>query len=307
MAKPFVKWAGGKGKLLNQLETYLPADFSEQEAVTYVEPFVGGGAMLFHMLEIHPNIKRAVINDINPELILCYEQVKNEPENLIDLLNNLQSEYYQLPAEEARRSFFETIRIEYNILKRKDCDIFENITKAAYFIFLNKTCFNGLYRENRSGEFNVPFGRYKSPVICDKEKLTKAHLALQNVEMLCGDYGEVVHHLAEGEYTFFYFDPPYRPLLGANSFKDYSKHEFGDQQQLELHDFYDKMNEQGYKLMLSNSDSEIEPGINYFEQLFQGYNFHRVIAPRVINAFAARRSPQLEVLITNYTESGSHA
>lgn len=302
MAKPFVKWAGGKGKLLKTLEQHLPADFAQQEAITYIEPFVGGGAMLFHMLEAHPNINRVIINDINPELMACYTQVKTEPQNLIDELHHLETEFYAIEDMEARRSFFYGIRDAYNDLKAHPNNIFEEITKAAYFIFLNRTCFNGLYRENNHGNFNVPFGRYANPKICNAESLMTCHTALQNVEILCGNYQNVLAHIRPEEYNFFYFDPPYRPLLGANNFKDYTQFEFEDQQQNELHDFCDQVRALGARVMLSNSDSEIEPGVNFFAQLYHDYNFHQIMAPRVINAFAAQRVPQREVLITNYEE-----
>lgn len=300
MAKPFVKWAGGKGKLLDTLQGYLPADFDQQEHITYIEPFVGGGAMLFHMLEQYDNINRVMINDINEELMLCYEQIKNEPENLLVELHHLEEEYFAIDNQDARKEYYYAIRNEYNILKHQENNIFEVITKAAYFIFLNRTCFNGLYRENHAGNFNVPFGRYANPTICDEAKLMAVHEALQMVEIFCGDYHEIINHVNFDEYNFFYFDPPYRPLLGTNNFKDYTQAEFGDQQQVELRDFCNQVNAMGAKFMLSNSDSEIEVGVNYFEQIYAGYNVQRVLAPRVINAFAAKRVPVNEVLICNY-------
>lgn len=303
MAKPFVKWAGGKGKLLKTLEQHLPADFSQQEAITYIEPFVGGGAMLFHMLEAHPNINRVIINDINPELMACYTQVKYEPENLLALLEDMQKEFFAIGEDEGRRAYYYGVREEYNKLKLHSTDdIYEQIQKAACFIFLNRTCFNGLYRENHHGAYNVPFGRYTNPTICNREAIMACHEALLHVEIQCGNYQNVMSHVNPEEYNFFYFDPPYRPLLGTSNFKDYTQFEFGDQQQMELRDFCNAVHETGALIMLSNSDSEIEPGKNFFEQIYQEPVFHlrRVNAPRVINAFAAKRVPQSEVLITNY-------
>jgi len=299
MAKPFVKWAGGKGKLLQQLEAHLPADFAQQETITYIEPFVGGGAMLFHMLENHPNINRVIINDINPELISCYNQVKYEPENLIEELERLQKQFNEGTSQEDRKKLFYIIRDDYNRLKQQPFDILDEVTKAAEFIFLNRTCFNGLYRENRSGEYNVPFGRYSNPTICDKDKIKAASQALQKVEILCGDYKKVLNQVNEDENAFFYFDPPYRPLEGSANFKDYTKFEFGDLQQEELKQFCDLVSEKGHKLMVSNSYC-----VDFFTNLYTNYSITEVLAPRVINAFAARRVPQQEVLITNYEEIG---
>lgn len=302
MAKPFVKWAGGKGKLLKTLEKYLPSDFEKQESITYIEPFVGGGAMLFHMLETFPNIRRVIINDINPELMLCYDAVKNNHINLIDELRNIEQEYFENDTQDARLAYYMGIRDAYNQLHLDPNanGMFEIIQKVSYFIFLNRTCFNGLYRENRNGNFNVPFGKYVHPIICNEEAIQQAHNALQGVELMNGDYHNLLNQINEGEYTFFYFDPPYRPLLGTKNFKEYTKYKFGDQQQVELRDFCNQVDELGSLFMLSNSDSERVPGINFFEEIYDGYEFHRVMAPRVINAFGAGRIPQSEVLITNY-------
>lgn len=152
-AKPFVKWAGGKGKLLKLLEGQLPIDFDLQEDVTYVEPFVGGGAMLFHMLNNHQNIKRVIINDVNKDLIRCYQLIKGNPQALIDDLELLERNYNLMSTEASKKKFYYSIREAYNNAKL-DEDL-----KAAYLIFLNRTCFNGLYRVNQNGKFNVPYGR----------------------------------------------------------------------------------------------------------------------------------------------------
>ena len=175
VAKPFVKWAGGKGNLLQKLEDLLPTDFDDLQNVTYIEPFVGGGAMLFHMLNNHKNIRRVVINDINKDLIRCYQLIKKDPQALIDILHPLELQFYEKD-EENRKAFFYEIRQKYNI-----CKIHEDL-RAAYFIFLNHTCFNGLYRENASGGFNVPFGRYKNPKICNVDVIMADHKVLSKVE-----------------------------------------------------------------------------------------------------------------------------
>ena len=209
--KPFVKWAGGKGKLAQVLESHLPQDFDDQNNVTYIEPFVGGGAMMFYMIEHHPNICRVVINDINKDLIRCYRLIKEDPFALIERLRNLETEYYSMGSENGRRDYYYAIREAYNG-KRIDAD-----ERAAQFIFLNRTCFNGLYRENKSGHFNVPFGRNNKPTICNEELIIADHEALSKVEILNGDYQVITNYL-DDRYTFIYLDPPYRPLLGSSKF-----------------------------------------------------------------------------------------
>ena len=166
-AKPFIKWAGGKGQLIEQLDSLLPADFGDRRNITYIEPFVGGGAMLFYMLQRYPNIHRAVINDVNSDLTTCYRTVRDKPEELITSLMDIQNAYNELLTEDGRRDFFLAVRDRYN---EKNLDPIENTTK---FIFLNRTCFNGLYRVNKKGLFNVPFGKYVNPQICNPNTILK--------------------------------------------------------------------------------------------------------------------------------------
>lgn len=229
-AKPFIKWAGGKGQLLEQLAAYLPEDFSDRRNVTYIEPFVGGGAMLFYMLQRYPNIQHAVINDVNPDLAMCYQTVRDTPEELIASLLDIQNAYNALQTEEGRRDFFLAARDRYN---EKNLDPIENTTK---FIFLNRTCFNGLYRVNKKGLFNVPFGKYANPQICDPATIRLDSELLQRVEILTGDFEATLDHVGDG-YNFFYFDPPYRPLNATSSFNSYSKEDFNDDEQIRLRDF----------------------------------------------------------------------
>ena len=203
-AKPFIKWVGGKGQLIEQLDSLLPEDFENWEDVTYIEPFIGGGAMLFYMLQRYPNIKHAVINDVNPDLTNLYSVVRDFPESLIESLSYIENKYFVLQSDEERREFYLKHRDWYNA---KNNDYIEN---AALFIFLNKTCFNGLYRVNKKGLFNVPFGKYKNPKICDSDTIRKDSELLQRVEILTGDF-EKTFDYAKGN-TLFYFDPPYRPL-----------------------------------------------------------------------------------------------
>lgn len=296
-AKPFVKWAGGKGRLLKTLEENLPANFDDIESVTYIEPFVGGGAMLFHMLGSHPNIKRAIINDINPALINCYRRIKNNHVALIAELKKIHEAYYQINDLEGRRKLYYVHRDEYNLIPVSKRN---TIRAASLFIFLNRTCFNGLYRENNSGGFNVPAGRYVRPTICNEQGILDAHRILQNVEIISGSYEGVMKLVDWNEYNFFYFDPPYRPLLGANNFKQYTLNAFNDPEQEKLKAFCDEINECGGLFMLSNSDSYIEPGINYFEVLYDGYDVQHIYAPRTINAFAPGVQMTTEILVKNY-------
>lgn len=296
-AKPFIKWAGGKGKLLDTLDVKIPRDFLELP-VTYIDPFVGGGAVMFHMLRRHPNFNRVIINDINPALINCYRIIQRNPKQLIEGLRDLESQFYACQNREERIRLYARMRDAYNA-----SNIDRNSLQAAIlFMFLNKTCFNGLYRENKKGAFNVPIGSYVRPTICNEDIIQSAHQTLQGVTILCGDYRQVLKHINWEENNFFYFDPPYRPLLGATNFKDYSRTEFGDTQQEELADFCNLIHQYGGKFLLSNSDSEIEPGVNYFERLYNRteYVFEKIYAPRYINAYVSKRENASEILIHNY-------
>lgn len=292
-AKPFIKWVGGKGQLIEQLEALLPADFSERENVTYIEPFVGGGAMLFYMLQKYPNIKSAVINDINPDLTLCYQVVRDNPTELIKYLGAIQSEYHALQTEEERKLFFLNKRDRFNT---KSLDSIENCT---LFFFLNRTCFNGLYRVNKAGKFNVPFGKYSTPTICDADTIYADSRLLQKVEIMTGDFEQTYTKIEDN--TFFYFDPPYRPLSNTSSFNDYSKEDFNDNAQIRLKYFCDKLNEIGVDFMLSNSDCLGKDGIDrFFDDLFIDYRIERVWASRNVNAIASKRGKLTEIVVNNY-------
>lgn len=295
-AKPFVKWVGGKTQLIDQLEALLPADFDKWENVTYIEPFVGGGAMLFYMLQTHPNIKTAIINDINEDLTTCYKVVKEKPDALVESLKQIQNEYYSLQSEEARKQFFLLMRDEFNT---KNLDAIRNTT---LFFFLNRTCFNGLYRVNKAGLFNVPFGKYETPTICDPVTIYADSELLRKVEILTGDYQQTLSK-ASGN-TLFYFDPPYRPLSNTSSFNDYAKEAFNDMAQQRLKDFCDKVERAGYKFMLSNSDCFNTPlKDRFFEDLYLAYTIDRVWASRSVNADPNKRGKLQEILVHNYTET----
>ena len=298
-AKPFIKWAGGKGQLLEQLDAYLPEDFGERRNVTYIEPFVGGGAMLFYMLQRYPNIQYAVINDVNPDLTTCYQTVRDTPEELIASLLDIQNAYNALQTEEARREFFLAARDRYN---EKNLNPIENTTK---FIFLNRTCFNGLYRVNRKGLFNVPFGKYVNPQICDPATIRRDSELLQRVEILTGDFEATLDHVGDG-YNFFYFDPPYRPLNATSSFNSYSKEDFNDDEQIRLRDFCARLNGRlGIGWMLSNADcSAKNPEDTFFEEIYANFFINRVFATRAINANPSKRGKLTELLICNYKPEG---
>ena len=299
-AKPFIKWVGGKSQLIEQLDELLPADFGNWENVTYIEPFVGGGAMLFYMLQQYPNINRAVINDINPDLTTCYHVVRDTPEELISSLRDMQEAYNALHTEEGRKDFFMAARDRYN---EKNLDSIENTT---FFFFLNRTCFNGLYRVNKKGLFNVPFGKYTNPQICDPKTIRKDSELLQRVEIMTGDFEETIQH-AHGT-TLFYFDPPYRPLSDTSSFNDYTKEAFNDDAQIRLKEYCDRIHEAGYKFMLSNSDCKGKnEEDNFFDVLYGAYQIERVWASRNINSNASKRGKLTEILVHNYEETKANA
>lgn len=287
-AKPFVKWVGGKTQLIDQLEALLPADFNRWENVTYIEPFIGGGAMLFHILQHHPNITSAIINDINADLTTCYKVVRDTPDVLVAALQELQAEYYALPNEDAKKEYYMQRRAEFNT---KQLDPIRNTT---LFFFLNRTCFNGLYRVNKSGLFNVPFGRYETPTICDANTIYADSQLLQKVTILTGDYTETLQYAKDK--TLFYFDPPYRPLNATSSFNDYTKEAFNDLAQQRLKEFCDEVQKAGYHFMLSNSDCKD----GFFDDLYLQYHIERVLASRSVNANPSKRGKLTEILVHNY-------
>lgn len=295
-AKPFLKWAGGKGQLLSQLDQHLPKGINGF-VFTYLEPFVGGGAMLFHILQLFPNIKKAVINDINSYLITAYRVIKNSPDELIKRLSELENQYYSTGDDEAQKSFFLHVRETFNEVEMDDVD------RTKYLIFLNRTCFNGLYRVNSKGKFNVPFGRYLHPAICNAETIKADSELLNRVELIIlnGDFERTIEHLSDG-FNLFYFDPPYRPLNATSSFNSYSKEEFNDEEQIRLRDFCVRLSEYpNVKWMLSNADcSAKNPDDTFFEDIYGDFNINRVYASRAINANPNKRGKLTELLIKNY-------
>jgi DNA adenine methylase len=290
-AKPFIKWVGGKTQLIESIEKTLPKRFSELSDVTYIEPFVGGGAVLFWILQQYPNITKAVINDINPDLTNAYKTIKETPSELVQLLQTIQVEYLSLN-EEKRKEFYLNKRDRFNT------KLLDSIENTALFIFLNRTCFNGLYRVNSKGLFNVPFGRYTNPKICDERTIFNDSELLQKVEILTGDFEKTLRFASDD--TFFYFDPPYKPLSETSSFNSYAKEDFNDQEQIRLGNFCKKIDTLGHSFILSNSDLKGKnPDEDFFDHLYGQFVIKRVYATRMVNANAEKRGKLTELLITN--------
>jgi DNA adenine methylase len=273
--KPFIKWVGGKRQLLKQfraLGLYPPDKFNSQKS-KYYEPFVGGGAVFFDLLP-----ERAYLSDMNNELVITYKTIKSDVENLIKLLKK-----YKVSKE-----YFMKIRSQ-------DPRKLPDVSVAARFIYLNRTCFNGMYRVNKKGQFNVPYGKHNNPLICDEVNLRRASAALENVEIKKQDYKAVLKKAKKGD--FVYFDPPYYPISKTASFTSYTTETFLDKEQLELRDTFLTLHKRGCFVMLSNSDT---PFINRIYSESKGLRIRRVQAGRAINSDASKRGKITEVLVTNY-------
>lgn len=249
IVKPFLKWAGGKGQLLTEIEKYYP--FENGKITKYAEPFVGGGAVLFDVLSKY-NLEAVYISDINAELINTYCIIRDEINELIDMLMVLQNEFVPMSTDD-RKAYYLAKRERFNDLKLTGSDNIY-IEKAALMIFLNKTCFNGLYRVNKKGLFNVPMGSYRNPLICDEENLRAVSEKLQNVTIVCGDYRLSADFIDEN--TFVYFDPPYRPITVTANFTAYTENLFNDEEQIELAKFVDDMHCKGAKVVVNNSECQ---------------------------------------------------
>ena len=292
IAKPFLKWAGGKTQLINDIERTLPTEITKDK-FTYIEPFVGSGAVLFWMLNNFPKLKKAVINDINEDLINTYKTIASKPKELISILEILQNEFHNLEGnEENKKLYYYQKRELYNLRKE------EKSGQAALFIFLNRTCFNGLYSVNSKNMYNVPMGGYKKPTICDKENILAVSNVLQKVEILKGDFEQTLNYADKN--SLFYFDPPYKPLSETSSFNSYAKDEFNDNEQIRLKEFCSKLDALGHTWILSNSDVKGKnENDNFFDDLYSDFNIQRVEAKRNINANPEKRGKLTELLITN--------
>lgn len=268
-AGPFLKWAGGKSQLLNSFEQFFPTNFSR-----YFEPFTGGAAVFFHLQNQHADFQ-AQLSDQNSELINCYQIVKNDVELLIDALQkheNIEEHFYQTRAQ--------------------DPNMLSAVQRAARLIYLNKTCFNGLYRVNSKGQFNVPFGFYKSPAFCNETNLRACSRLLQNTELHCRSFEEILQQARKGD--FVYFDPPYHPLTKTSNFTSYTKTCFSERDQELLADTFAKLDKRGCKVMLSNSDCA------FIRTLYRQFRIEQVLAMRAINCKASGRGRISELVILNY-------
>ena len=297
-AKPFLKWAGGKTQLISSIKAILPAELKKNN-FTYVEPFIGSGAVFFWMLKEYPTISKVIINDVNTDLTSAYQTIKDAPEALIKELAKLEKEYRKKTDREAQKELFIKIRTKFN--KRNS----DNIEHTANLIFLNKTCFNGLYRVNSKNEFNVPMGRYVNPTICDTQNIMNVHEALRKVTILNGDYSKTYLKIKDKkDKAFYYFDPPYKPISTTASFNAYANGGFGDVEQQRLKEFCDKLSSDNIKWVLSNSDvKNINPTDDFFDELYEDYHIQRVKAKRSINSKGAKRGEIKELLISNFLKT----
>lgn len=297
MAKPFVKWAGGKTQLLNEIDERIWQLRESSREFVYVEPFVGGGSVLFHLLDTCSNMRYAVINDANMELINTYRVIKdtNQYKDFKDHLYSMQESYNADPMKKER---FVLFRYQYNHWMKGELKM-SDAWGAAAFVFINKCCFNGIYRVNRNGKFNVPWGQKDYIYVFNEDDLDKVHIALnEKVAILCGDYSktDVVVHIAaaEGCDAIYYLDPPYKPISSTSSFTSYTKDDFKDEDQENLKAFCDGVAKSGGKFLLSNSKCG-----DYFDRLYDGYTIETVSAKRLINSDSKKRGNVDEILIHN--------
>lgn len=297
-AKPFLKWAGGKTHLLDSLRTVYPAGLGDT-VCKYAEPFVGGGAVLFDLLAAY-RMKQVYIGDSSPQLINAYLAVRDHVEELVERLSPME-EIFHLLDSQARRAYYNAQRTRFN--RRMAAGHPLGVEDAALLIFLNRTCFNGLYRVNRRGLFNVPMGAYRNPMICDGDNLRACSALLQGVEIVCGDYQACAPFV--DEHTFVYFDPPYRPLSPTSSFTAYTSQSFNDGDQEALARFARELAGRGALVALSNSDPRsVCPEDDFLERIYDGFTIKRVQAARMINSKAAARGAVSELLITSYPAPG---
>jgi len=292
-AHPFVKWAGGKSQLLEVLKNNIP-DLKKHKITKYAEPFVGGGAFLFEIINDY-EFEEIYINDSNKELMNVYTVIKNSCDNLIESLREIETQYNQISFEEQQEFYYKKRELFNNLVLTPE----NQIKKATLFIFLNKTCFNGIYRVNKKGEFNVPFGKKNAINVCDEENLYKTSSLLQKVMIKSCDYHDVLSFA--DNFTFVYFDPPYRPLNTTSSFTSYTENAFTDNDQKELAILFEKLSLMGAKVMLSNSDPKnVNEDDNFFDDLYCEYYVMRVEATRAINSIGSKRGKIKELLIKNY-------
>lgn len=299
-AKPFLKWVGGKRQLLEQFEKLYPIELELKRIKNYYEPFVGGGAVFFDVVQNY-EIENAYLYDINDELILTYKVIQKDVNKLIEFLYRYDKQYKKLN-EEKKKEYYYELRENYNI-QRFNIDYnkySENwVPRAAQSIFLNKTCFNGLFRFNSKGGFNAPMGRYKNPKILDQQNLLNVSKLLEIATIKKANFKEVKNDIKNN--SFVYFDPPYRPISKTSNFTSYSKYTFQDDEQLQLASLFYELDQRGHKLMLSNSDPKnTDPEDDFFESIYSTFNITRVDAKRSINSNGSKRNSIKEIVVTNY-------
>lgn len=299
-AKPFLKWPGGKKNIISQLKAYFPDDLVKGRITTYIEPFIGGGSMFFFINNYYP-VKKAIINDVNKELMLTYKVVQRDLSKLLRIMEKFQKEY-TAREEDARKAYFYATREKFNNERFSiDYDVYSEqwVSRAAQVIFLNKTCYNGLFRLNKKGAFNAPYGSYKNPAIFNSENLLLVNKALEDSEILCLDFEEMKRYVEPG--SFVYLDPPYRPINKTSSFASYSSGGFPDPEQRRLANLFKELDNQDVKLMLSNSEPKNEnPDDVFFEEIYKGFNINTVYAHRMINCKGDKRGKIKEIVVTNY-------
>ncbi|WP_066804339.1 DNA adenine methylase [Moraxella oblonga] len=291
--KPFIKWAGGKSSLLDEIQKRLPNYIYSQD-FCLIEPFVGGGALSLWALSELPHLKKLIINDYNADLINVYQVIKNNPNDLIEHLKKIQNDYDKLTDLESKKPYFYQKRDMFN--QRNGSDI----EQAGLFIFLNKSAFNGLYRVNKNNQFNVPIGSYKNPKFIDEDNILNISKKLQNTQILTGDFELVLHYIPNDLPCVFYFDPPYRPISDTASFTAYSDNGFDDNEQKRLARFCQKIDKMGHYFLLSNSDPKNHnTNDDFFDELYANFNINRIQANRSISANGKSRKFISEILVDN--------
>lgn len=289
-ARPFLKWAGGKGQLLDQFERLFPPELKEGGIAIYAEPFLGGGAVFFHVIANYA-IKGCLLSDINRDIIAVYRTIKNSHTRLVANLTGLAQNYLPLDGE-GRKRFFLRVRDEFNARRGP-----RDAVRAAQLLFLNRTCYNGLFRMNSRGEFNAPHGSYKNPRIIDPANLEAVSRTLKKANLSVMDFEKLPGMLAPtNQRAFVYLDPPYQPLSRTSHFTAYSKSGFGPEEQERLAGTFRKLDLSGAKVMLSNSDGSD----GFIRGLYRGFHVHSVNARRSINSRGDRRGFLKELVITNY-------
>lgn len=300
-ASPILKWAGGKTQLLPIFDTHYPSALKNGAIKTYIEPFLGGAAVFFDIVNRF-DIENAFLFDINPEIICLYNSIKESVNNVIEHTGNIENTYLSL-GDEDRKEYYYQARINYNLTAKEQYTLIPknpvNAQRAAQTIFLNRTCFNGLYRVNSKGHFNVPIGSYKNPTILFEDKLNAAASAFSIADIRLTDF-ESTEDIAKDNKTFVYYDPPYRPISQTSQFTSYAADDFNDTDQIRLAKMYSKLDKSGSYQMLSNSDPCNFMEDPFFDTLYEGFSINRIRASRRINADSSKRGYINELLITNY-------